>query len=97
LARYTFQNRLSRETLDAYYGQVRQKICDFVDGLNESQLNERPNGKLSRLGLVLSQFRHMYAHIGILNGITIAGTNQYPRVLNESRKRPEGLYDEDVR
>ncbi len=88
---------LSRKTLYAYYEQVRKKILDYLDGLTDSQLTERPNGKLSRLGLVFSQFRHMYAHIGILNGITIARTNQYPRVLNESRKRPEGLYDEDVR
>jgi hypothetical protein len=88
---------VSRETLYEYYEQVRQKILDYLDGLTDNQLTERPNGKLSSLGLVLSQFRHMYAHIGILNGITIARTNQYPRILNESRKRLEGLYDEDVR
>lgn len=88
---------LSRETLYEYYEQVRQKILDYVDGLTDYQLTERPNGKLSRLGLVFSQFRHMYAHIGILNGITIAQTNQYPRVLNESIKQPECLYDEDIR
>lgn len=88
---------LSPETLYAYYEQVRQKILDFLDGLTEEQLINCPNGKLSRLGLICSQFRHMYAHIGILNGVTIARTNKYPRVLNESRKRPEGLYDEDVR
>jgi ribosomal-protein-alanine N-acetyltransferase len=88
---------LSRETMYEYYEQVRQKILDFLDGMTDSQLTECPNGKLSRLGLVLSQFRHMYAHIGILNGITIAITNQYPRVLNESGKRPEGLYDVEER
>lgn len=88
---------LSRETLYAYYDEVRQKILSYLAGLSESQLAECPNGKLSRLGLVLSQFRHMYAHIGILNGVTIATTGKYPRVLNESRNRPEGLYDEDVR
>lgn len=88
---------LSRETLFAYHERVRQKILNYLDNMTDYQLIERPNGKLSRLGLVLSQFRHMYAHIGILNGVTITRTNKYPRVLNESRKRPEGLYDEDVR
>lgn len=88
---------LDRETLYDYYEQVRQKILDFLDGLTDNRLTECPNGKLSRLGLILSQFRHMYAHIGILNGVTMARTNKYPRVLNESRKHPEGLYDEDVR
>ncbi len=90
-------NILSRETLYVYYQQVRQKILDYIDSLTEKQLIDCPNCKLSRLGLILSQFRHMYAHIGILNGVTIARQNQYPRVLNESRKHSESLYDDDVR
>ena len=93
---------LSRETLYAYYEQVRQKILGYCDSLNDSQLNERPQGCTgTRLGLVLSQMRHMYAHIGILNGVTIANTNHYPRVINEgtwrSGKLPEGLYDMEER
>jgi len=88
---------LSRETLYEYYETVRKKILDYIDGFTDDQLYECPNGELSRLGLALCQFRHMYAHIGILNGITIANTGKYPRVLNEYGKRPEGLYDEDVR
>ena len=88
---------LSRETLYEYHEQVRQKLLDYLDGLTDSQLIECPNVKLSRLGLIFSQIRHKYAHIGNLNGVTIAKTNKYPRVFNESRNRPEGLYDEDIR
>lgn len=93
---------LSRETLYAYYEQVKHKILFYCDSLNDSQLNERPQGCTgTRLGLALSQFRHMYAHIGILNGVTIANTNRYPRVINESiwrsGKFPEGLYDVEER
>ncbi|MCL2004428.1 MAG: GNAT family N-acetyltransferase [Oscillospiraceae bacterium] len=89
---------LSRETLYTYYEQVRQKILDYCDSWNDSQLCEQPQGCVrTRLGLALSQFRHIYAHIGILNGVTIVNTNRYPRVINEgtwhSRKFPEGLYD----
>lgn len=92
---------LSKETLYAYFDKVRQKIISYIDSLKDLQLTERPNGELTRLGLILSQFRHMYAHIGILNGITIAKTQQYPRVINEgawnSGRLPEGLYDTEVR
>ncbi len=92
---------LSKEMLCAYFDKVRQKIISNIDNLNDVQLNERPGGKLTRLGLILSQFRHMYAHIGILNGVTISNTQQYPRVINESAwcsgRLPEGLYDVEER
>lgn len=92
---------LSKETLYAYFDKVRQKIISYIDNLNDVQLSERPGDKLTCLGLILSQFRHMYAHIGILNGITIANTQQYPRVINEvtwsSGRLPDGLYDVEER
>ena len=79
---------LDKDTLNAYYDQVRQKILSYLQSLTDAQLNERPNGCVStRLGLALSQFRHMYSHIGILNGITIANTNRFPDVINESTFR----------
>jgi RimJ/RimL family protein N-acetyltransferase len=92
---------LSKEMLYAYFNKVRQKIIGYIDNLNDVQLNERTGGKLTHLGLILSQFRHMYAHIGIINGVTIANTQQYPRVINEgawcSGRLPEGLYDVEER
>jgi RimJ/RimL family protein N-acetyltransferase len=93
---------LNRETLYAYYEQVREKILDYIGSLNDTQLNEQPEGCTgTRMGLALSQFRHMYAHIGILNGVTIANTNRYPRVINEGTwrkgKHLEELYDTEVR
>ena len=93
---------LSHETLYAYYEQVHQKIITYCESLNDLQLNEQPTGCSStRLGLALSQFRHMYTHIGILNGVTIVNTNQYPLVVNESTfrsgKLPNGLYDVEER
>ena len=88
---------LDRDTLYAYYEQVRYKILSYLNNLNDSQINERPQGcTLTRLGLALSQFRHMYAHIGILNGVTISNTNRYPHVINEGQWRAgvlSGLFD----
>ena len=93
---------LSKEMLYTYFDKVRQKIVGYIDSLNDAQLNERPEGcTMTRLGLALGQFRHMYAHIGILNGVTIANTSRYPLVINESTWRsgnlPEGLYDLEER
>ncbi|OGO91766.1 MAG: hypothetical protein A2Y17_13495 [Clostridiales bacterium GWF2_38_85] len=85
---------LSRETLYAYYEQVRQKVLGYLNNLTDAQLSECPEGcTSSRIGLALSQFRHMYAHIGILNGVTIASTKRYPRVVNESTWRSGNLPD----
>ena len=90
---------LSEEQLYGYYEKVREKVLAFLDTMKDDQLGENPEGwHQSRLGLVLGQFRHMYAHIGILNGVTIAHTQRYPRVVNFENWRkqnlPENLFDE---
>ncbi|GHU79006.1 hypothetical protein FACS1894191_0840 [Clostridia bacterium] len=96
------ETALSRETLYGYFEQVRKKLLDYVGGLDDARLSEQPEGcALTHLGLIMEQFRHMYAHIGILNGITIANTNRYPLVMNASAWQtgnlPEGLYDVEER
>jgi len=96
------ETALDRETLYAYFEQVRRKTLEYLDSLTDGQLNESPeSSEQTRLDLILGQFRHMYAHIGILNGVTVAHENRYPRVVNPSDWRsdnlPGGLYDEDVR
>ena len=93
---------LDRYTLYGYYQQVKEKILKYVENLTDEKLTEIPNGcSNTRLGLIMEQFRHMYAHVGILNGITIANTGKYPRVLNISDylsgEHRGDLYDDDVR
>lgn len=93
---------LGRGTIYGYYEQVKEKILKYVGRLTDEQLAKSPEGCANtRLGLILEQFRHMYAHIGILNGITIANTGKYPRVLNSSHflsgAHLNDLYDDDVR
>ena len=93
---------LTSETLYDYYEQVRKKVLDYIGGIDDIHLSERPAGcDNTRLCLIMEQFRHIYAHIGILNGVTIAHTGKYPRVVNleywRSGNLPDGLYDDDVR
>jgi hypothetical protein len=56
-------------------------------------LYEVPKGcRDNRLSLILSQYRHFYAHLGNINATTIIETNKWPRVAGGSAK--EGLYEE---
>ena len=83
---------LNAELLWEYYAQTRGKIMAYLDTLTNAQLEEIPERcRQNRLQLMLGQFRHMYAHIGILNGITIAHTAQYPHVINDSNWKAQNL------
>jgi len=81
----------------AYYERTREKIIAYLNTLSDEQLCETPEKcHLSRFELILGQHRHMYAHIGILNGITISHTGQYPHIVNASnwtmRNLPDSLF-----
>jgi len=90
---------LSDDELWAYYGQVNDKILRYLDSLDDAMLAEKPGGcRFTRLQLILGQFRHMYAHIGILNGLTIVHEDKYPMVVSLDAwmdgRADEALYDE---
>ena len=51
---------------------------------------------VDKVRLIMSQFRHFYAHLGNINATTIIETNQWPRVVGitgKSGKSTEGLYE----
>ena len=83
---------LSREELLQYLEKVRIKIMRYIDSLTDEMLCEVPLGcKSNRLSLILSQYRHFYAHLGNINATTIVETNKWPRVAGGSVR--EGLYE----
>ena len=83
---------LSREELLQYLEKVRIKIMRYIDSLTDEMLCEVPPGcKSNRLSLILSQYRHFYAHLGNINATTIMETNKWPRVAGGSVH--EGLYE----
>ena len=88
---------LTREQLSAYLDYVKDKIMSYIDSLSDDQLYEVPHGCVSnRLGLILSQYRHFYAHLGNINATTIIETNQWPRVIGtsgKSGKSTDGLFE----
>ena len=91
------EKTLSRAELLDYLGSIKIKITDYIDSLTDDMLSEIPNGcKTNRLGLILSQLRHFYAHLGNINGTTIIETNKWPRVVGitgKSGKSTSGLFE----
>lgn len=70
---------LSDEQLLAYLEQVRKKTADYLDSLTDDRLNECPEQcSMTRLELILMQFRHISTHIGLLNGLTAEKTGKFP-------------------
>lgn len=73
---------LSDEELETYLEGIERKIRGYLAGLSDELLAEKPDGcEYTRLALVLGQFRHLYAHIGIINCTTIRRTGRWPRVI----------------
>ena len=64
----TGPGRLTKEQLLKYFGEIRSKIENYLAQLSVAQLEE-PVGKgnLTRLDLILSQFRHVMHHVGYLH------------------------------
>lgn len=53
-----------------YFGQIRSKISGYLDSLTDAFLEETivfRDMKLSRMELILAQFRHIFYHIGYLH------------------------------
>lgn len=88
---------LSRKDLTNYLEQVKTKIYAYLDSLTDDMLSEKPEDcEYDRLTLIISQFRHFYAHLGNINATTIIETNKWPRVIGTSGKcgkSTEGLWE----
>ena len=91
------EKKLSKEELAAYLADIRKKIMEYLDSLTDEMLYDIPEGcSNNRLCMIISQFRHFYAHLGNINATTIIETNLWPRVIGTNGmcgKSTEGLYE----
>jgi hypothetical protein len=91
------EKTLSREELLQYLENIRIKIMDYLNSLDDEMLYEIPAGcNANRLSLIISQYRHFYSHLGNINATTIIETDKYPRVIGISGKSgasTEGFYE----
>lgn len=88
---------LTDEQLLDYMHAVRRKTADYLDGLTDDMLLEKPDQcKFTRFELVLLQFRHISMHTGMLNGLTIERTGKFPVYVGAEGldKLQKSLYDE---
>ncbi len=70
---------LSDEQLLEYIEKVRVKNADYLDSLTDEQLSEYPpKCDMTRLELILMQFRHISFHTGMINGQTAERTGRFP-------------------
>ncbi|MBR4200574.1 MAG: DinB family protein [Oscillospiraceae bacterium] len=77
--------------------KVRAKTLDYLDRLDDSQLNEYPpKCEFTRLELILMQFRHMSVHIGMLHGLTVEKTGIFPQYVSPHSmdRLKNGYWDE---
>jgi hypothetical protein len=81
---------MSREDLLCYLECVHEKIMNYVSSLTDEMLYDvPPDCSTNRLSLILSQYRHLYAHLGNINAATIIETNNWPRVKGDKSKSGE--------
>ncbi len=88
---------LSDGQLLEYIEKVRRKTADYLDSLTDEQLSEYPpKCDMTRLELVLMQFRHISFHTGLLNGQTVERTGRFPLYVSPYSidRLDNGLYDE---
>jgi len=74
--------RLTKEQLVSYFVEIRARIESYLDRLSTS-LIEEPIGKgnLTRLDLLLIQFRHVMHHIGYLHCSIKSETGESPQYI----------------
>ncbi len=85
---------LSDKQLLEYLYIVRDKTLQYIDSLTDEMLAEKPeNCPYTRLELVLRQFRHISLHTGMINGLTVEITGNFPVYTGDSNaEMPEKLF-----
>lgn len=84
------EERLDRDQLECYFDRIRKKIREYLAVLTDDDLAGQPEGcDMSRLRLILGQFRHWHRHMGVIYGFLIEDTGKWPYVLNMNGKYPK--------
>ena len=83
--------RLSRQDIEGYFADIRQKITGYNNALTDDLLLQKPdNCEWTRFTLILAQHRHLHSHMGMLMGFIIEDTGMWPKVLGLERAIPDG-------
>lgn len=70
------------------------KLSIYLTSLHDEDLLQRPdNCEWTRFTLILSQYRHLYRHMGMVMGFIEAETGLCPRTLEVGEDPPAAPYD----
>lgn len=86
--------KISRDEINQYYAQIAEKIHGYLLVTTDDELLLMPdNCEYSRFTLILSQYRHLHSHMGIIMGFIIEATGMWPRVVGLERPIPTEPYN----
>ena len=78
-------------SLDQWF---KAKLSMYLTSLHDEDLLQRPeNCEWTRFTLILSQYRHLHTHLGMLMGFIVAETGLCPRTLEVGEPFPQPPYD----
>ena len=87
--------RLDRPAIDDYFYTIKAKLSIYLTSLHDEDLLQRPdNCEWTRFTLILSQYRHLYRHMGMVMGFIEAETGLCPRTLEVGEDLPAAPYPE---
>jgi hypothetical protein len=70
---------LSKNELLKYCEDVKTKLFDYLDSLDDEMLLRIPDKCGSdRFMLILGELRHLFLHIGMINAATVMNTGKWP-------------------
>ncbi len=73
---------LSKEQLSTYFAEIRSRVEDYLDQISIPLLGEQVGkGNLTRLDLMLIQFRHVMHHIGYLHCAIKSAIGESPKYI----------------
>jgi hypothetical protein len=85
--------KLSRDEVNGYYDQIEVKIKEYLNNTNDELLLLMPERcEYTRFTLILSQFRHLHSHMGMIMGFIIDDTGMWPRVVGLEKPIPDQPY-----
>lgn len=86
--------KISCDEINQYYAQIVAKIKAYISGIKEDELLLTPdNCEYTRFTLILSQYRHLHSHMGMIMGFIIGDTGMWPRVVGLEIPIPSEPYD----
>lgn len=86
--------QVSRKQMEDYFYTIKAKLSMYLTSLHDEDLLQKPeNCAWTRFTLILSQYRHLHQHLGMLMGFVMTETGLCPRMLQAGEGLPTPPYD----